>query len=338
MLDILDSVTRWLQEGRQIALATVVQTWGAAPRGVGSKMAVTADMAVAGSVSGGCVEGAVVESALEGLEDGRPRLLTFGVSDDEAWDVGLTCGGSISVFVEPLDTAWWSLLAPQVQQHRPATTVTMLAGDTAGSKLLLGPDGAEAYRSGGFADPVAQALANLEDSESGHREIEGHDVMLERHVPGPQLIIIGGVHVAMPLQAFARELGFRVTLIDPRRVFATRERFPEVDRILHDYPDVALQETGLDHNSYLAVLTHDPKIDDPALIAALQSPAPYVGVLSSPRTHRQRLARLHAAGLGKSQTDRIRTPIGLEIGSRTPEEIALSIMAEIVSVRSGAGA
>ncbi len=336
MLDILDTVNRWLQEGQNVALATVVQTWGSAPRGVGSKMAVTQDMALVGSVSGGCVEGAVVENALEGLEDGRPRMLTFGVSDDEAWDVGLTCGGKISVFVEALDADWWTQLAPHVQQHRPATTITLLDGEAAGSKVLIGPDDSLVYQSAELAPAAAQSLAEKVSARSGHMEHNGQAILVDRHQPGPQLILVGGVHVAMPLQAFARELGFRVALIDPRKVFATRERFPDVEQILHSYPDKALQQLGLDSDSYLAVLTHDPKIDDPALLTALPSPAHYVGVLSSPRTHKQRLQRLHNAGLTKAQTDRIRTPIGLEIGSRTPEEIALSIMAEIVSVRSGA--
>lgn len=338
MLDILDTVSRWLREGQQVSLATVAQTWGSAPRHPGSKMAVTQDMALVGSVSGGCIEGAVVESALEGLEDGRPRLLSFGVSDDEAWEVGLTCGGRISVFVEPLDSAWWSRLLPHVEQHRPATTLTLLEGDLAGSKALVGPDGALEYRSRALDEELAQTLYNAAGRRNGSVEIDGYKVLVDRHQPGPKLVIVGGVHVAMPLQAIARELGFRVSIIDPRRVFATPERFPQVDRILHSYPDKALPEIGLDSDTYLAVLTHDPKIDDPALLTALPSAIPYVGVLSSPRTHRQRLARLHDAGLSEEQTDRIHTPIGLEIGSRTPEEIALSIMAEIVAVRSGVSA
>ena len=335
MLDILDTVSQWLQQGERVSLATVVQTWGSAPRAAGSKMAVTQDMALVGSVSGGCNEGAVVESALEGLADGRPRMMSFGVSDDEAWDVGLTCGGRISVFVEPLDPAWWSTVTPHIQRHQPATTVTLLDGDDAGGKVLLGPDGQLEFRSPALDLAVAQQLSLVNETRSGRAAIDGHDVLVDRHEPGPQLIIVGGVHVAMPLQAFARELGFRVALIDPRRVFATPERFPDVDQILHSYPDKALPQLGLDGNTCVAVLTHDPKIDDPALLTALTGPVPYVGVLSSPRTHKQRLKRLHAAGLTEEQTARIRTPIGLEIGSRTPEEIALSIMAEIVSVRSG---
>ncbi len=338
MLDILDTVSRWLHESRQVSLATVVQTWGSAPRAAGSKMAVTRDLALVGSVSGGCIEGAVVESALEGMEDGHARMLTFGVSDDEAWDVGLTCGGRISVFVEPLDTLWWSKLTPHIRHHRPATSITLLEGELSGAKVLLGPTGEPEYRSEALDDGTVAGMSRAGETRSGRHEIDGHVVMVDRHQPGPRLVIIGGVHVAMPLQNFARELGFRVILIDPRKVFATPERFPDVDQILHSYPDKALDQIGLDSDTWLTVLTHDPKIDDPALLTALPGPVPYVGVLSSPRTHRQRLARLHAAGLTPEQTARIHTPIGLEIGSGTPEEIALSIMAEIVSIRSGVSA
>ena len=335
MLDILETVSRWLQEGQQVSLATVVQTWGSAPRATGSKMAVTQDMALVGSVSGGCIEGAVVETALEGMEDGAARMLTFGVSDDEAWDVGLTCGGKISVLVEPLDATWWSKVSPHIRQHRPATSISLLEGGQSGAKVMLGPSGDLEYRSELLDDGSVAAMTRGADARSGRHEVDGLALLVDRHQPGPRLVIIGGVHVAMPLQKFARELGFRVTLIDPRRVFATAERFPEVDQILHSYPDKALRQIGLDNDTWLAVLTHDPKIDDPALLTALPGPVPYVGVLSSPRTHRQRLERLHAAGLSPEQTSRIHTPIGLEIGSSTPEEIALSIMAEVVSVRSG---
>lgn len=265
-------------------------------------------------------------------------MLTFGVSDDEAWDVGLTCGGKISVFVEPLDTTWWSKVSPHVRQHRPATSISLLEGDQSGAKVLLGPCGGLEYRSELLDDSSVETMSRGADARSGRHEIEGLVVLVDQHRPGPRLIIIGGVHVAMPLQKFARELGFRVTLIDPRRVFATAERFPDVDQILHSYPDKALRQIDLDGDTWLAVLTHDPKIDDPALLTALPGPAPYVGVLGSPRTNRQRLKRLHAAGLTPEQTSRIHTPIGLEIGSSTPEEIALSIMAEIVSLRSGVNA
>ena len=338
MLDILDTVDQWLQQKRRVALATVVETWGSAPRRVGAKMAVTSDMAMVGSVSGGCVETAVIEEALNGLEDSQPRLLTFGVSDDEAWDVGLTCGGKISVFVEPLDVKWWEAVANDVRNNHIATTVTALEGDSAGQKTLVEADGDIQYASPTLDANIREAFIHAARSrlQSGRTEAAAQSVMVDLHQPRPHLIIIGGVHVAMPLQNFARELGFRVSLVDPRQVFATQERFPEVDSISHSYPDKALPQLGLDKNTYIAVLTHDPKIDDKALITALPTDVPYIGVLSSSRTHEKRLQRLGEAGLTQTQMDRIRTPVGMDIGAQTPEEIALCILAEIVAVRNGA--
>lgn len=337
MLDILDTVDLWIQQKRRVALATVVETWGSAPRRVGAKMAVTSDMAMVGSVSGGCVETAVIEEALNGLEDGKPRLLTFGVSDDEAWDVGLTCGGKISVFVEPLDVKWWKAVADDVRSNHIAATITVLEGDAAGQKALVDASGDIEYASPALDAQVSATFAQAADSrlQSGRTEAAAQPVMVDLHQPRPHLIIIGGVHVAMPLQKFAREVGFRVSLVDPRQVFATQERFPEVDSISHSYPDKALPQLGLDKNTYIAVLTHDPKIDDKALITALPTNVPYVGVLSSSRTHEKRLQRLAETGLTQAQMDRIRTPIGINIGAQTPEEIALCILAEIVAVRNG---
>ncbi|HLV34268.1 MAG TPA: XdhC family protein [Spirillospora sp.] len=338
MLDILNTVDQWIADKRQIALATVVETWGSAPRGVGSKMAVTADMAMIGSVSGGCVETAVIEEALESLQSGKPRLLHFGVSDDTAWDVGLTCGGQISVFVEPLDARWWNVVGDAARSDRLATTVTLLEGEAAGQKALFDATGSTVYTSPALTPELCAPLAEVAQSQnrSGRAIAAEQPVMIDLHFPRPHLILIGGVHVAMPLQAFAHQLGFRVSVIDPRQVFATPERFPDVETILHSYPDKALPQLGLDRNTYVAVLTHDPKIDDGALITALSSPVPYVGVLSSKRTHQQRLQRLREAGLTPEQLERIRTPIGLDINAQTPEEIALCIMAEIVAVRNGA--
>ena len=335
MLDIIETVNNWRKQKRKIALATVVETWGSAPRRVGAKMAVTDDMAMVGSVSGGCVETAVVQEALESLEDGRPRLLNFGVSDDTAWDVGLTCGGKISVFVEPLDADWWQIVSEAVLEDQYTVSSTVLEGDSAGQKLTTSADNSVTYQS--VADEVAKQIADssAKVQQSSRHELAELNVMVDVHQPRPHLIIIGGVHVAMPLQSFARQLGFRVSIIDPRQVFATEDRFPDVDAIMHSYPNRALPQLGLDRGTYLAVLTHDPKIDDPALITALPSPAPYIGVLSSSRTHERRLGRLRDAGVDESLFSRINTPIGLEIGAKTPEEIALAIMAEIIAVRNG---
>ncbi len=337
MLDILDTINRWLAEEQPVALATVVKTWGSAPRRVGSKMAVTVGAAMIGSVSGGCVEGAVVEEAVAGLRDRRPRLLKFGVADDMAWEVGLTCGGSIEVFVEPLDSLWWEALADLAKKDRFGATVTVMTGAHIGAKVLL--DGASdvLYRTPNLDDELLAAMKSVaaESRASGITMIGETRVMVDMQVERPHLILIGGVHVAIPLCAMAAQVGFRVSIVDPRAAFASAERFPDVANISHSYPDRALPQLGLDRSAYLAVLTHDPKIDDKALITALPAKIPYVGVLSSGRTHRQRVARLREAGLSDELIAQIRTPIGIDIGASTPEEIAVCILAEIIAVRNG---
>ena len=337
MRDITETINRWLSEEREVALATVAKTWGSAPRREGSKMGVNADMAMIGSVSGGCVEGAVVEEAIAGLRDGKPRLLKFGVADDLAWEVGLTCGGSIEVFVEPLDPLWWDALTDLARDDRFGATAAIMAGEHIGAKVLLDAAGAVLYRSPKLDDELLAELkaAAADAKKSGITTIGETRVMVDLQVERPHLILVGGVHVAIPLQAMATQVGFRVSIIDPRAAFASDERFPDVANILHSYPDKALPQLGLDRSAYLAVLTHDPKIDDKALIAALPAGIPYIGVLSSGRTHRQRVARLKEAGLSDALIAQIRTPIGIDIGASTPEEIAVCILAEIIAVRNG---
>ncbi len=337
MLDILATMNRWLAEERAVALATVVKTWGSAPRREGSKMGITREPAMIGSVSGGCVEGAVVEEAVAGLRDGRPRLLKFGVADDMAWEVGLTCGGSIEVFVEPLDSIWWDAVAELAESDIFGVTVTLMDGDLIGEKVLLDATGNVLYKTGNLADDLLASLktAAAKSSKSGITTLGETRVMVDLQVERPHLILIGGVHVSIPLQKMAAQVGFRVSIVDPRSAFASRERFPQVANILHSYPDKALPQLGLDRSTYLAVLTHDPKIDDKALITALPANIPYVGVLSSGRTHRQRVARLKEAGLSDDLIAQIRTPIGIDIGASTPEEIAVCILAEIIAVRNG---
>lgn len=337
MLDILDTMNRWLEEDRQVALATVVKTWGSAPRQAGSKMGITAEMAMIGSVSGGCVEGAVVEEALASLKDGRPRLLKFGVADDTAWEVGLTCGGSIEVYVEPLNQAWWQALSGLAQNDRLGMTITLLEGDQIGEKALLDAQAQVLYQTDKLSDEMLAAMKALPrmTSKSGVQKMGETRAMVDLQAQRPHLILVGGVHVSIPLQEMAGRLGFRVSIVDPRSAFASAERFPNVANILHSYPDKALPQLGLDGSTYLAVLTHDPKIDDKALITALPANIPYIGVLSSSRTHRQRVARLKQVGLSDDLIAQIRTPIGIEIGASAPEEIAVCILAEIIAVRNG---
>ncbi len=287
-----------------------------------------------GSVSGGCVETAVVQEGLDSLADGKARLLDYGVSDDTAWDVGLACGGKMSVFVEPLDRTAWQKVRDAVQQNRPITSITVLAGEKAGQKIVIEQD---KITYSNMDDKLAALMvtdtARFRLTTRTH--IHDLDVLVEVYRPAPRLITIGGAHVAIALKDLAHMMGFRVIVIDPRRAFATKERFPDVEAISHLYPDKALPDIGLNADTYIAVLTHDPKIDDPALKTALPSPVPYIGVLSSTRTHQKRVERLTAAGVDPELMKRIRTPIGLNIGAKTPEEIALCIMAEIIAVRNG---
>lgn len=338
MQEIADAVTAWLEQDKTIALATVTRTWGSAPRREGAKMAITSEQAIAGSVSGGCVEGAVIEHSQKVLKSGKAKLLDFGVADDVAWDVGLTCGGSIQVFVESLNVEWWRVASQLLDEERAFTTITIIDGEQAGAKALFTFDGTMQYHSDTLSEKQQSEFAQIARQTQTTQTIETQDttVLVDVVASRPHLIIIGGVHVAIPLTQIAHTLGFRVSIIDPRRVFATEERFPDVNAIMHSYPDRSLPELGLDKNTYLAVLTHDPKIDDKALITALPSDAPYIGVLSSRKTHQKRIERLKAAGLSDELIERIYTPIGLNIATRTPEEIALSIMAQIIAVRNGA--
>ncbi len=339
MYDIAPEVEKWILEGRQIALATVVRTWGSGPRREGAKMAVTGELLTVGSVSGGCVEGSVIETAQQCLEDGQPRRLHFGISNDLAWEVGLTCGGELDVWVEPLDQGWWTAVRESSTRNQPVVTLLPLEVTVGAGKAIVDTHTNLVFPrspgSGSPAQPMLDAAVQaLTARRSGIFSAESGEFFLDCHLPRPRLIIVGGAHVAVALQSFARTLGFRVILVDPRGTFATPQRFPDVEKIILEYPQDALPRLNLDADSYLAVLTHDPKIDDPTLLHALPSAAPYVGVLSSRKTHKERTSRLIEAGLDPALLDRIRTPIGIDIGARTPEEIALAVMGEIVKVRN----
>lgn len=337
MLDIMQSVEAWLADDEKIALATVTRTWGSAPRREGSKLAVKADLAMIGSVSGGCIEGAVIEEALDSLKKNKPHLLSFGVADDTAWEVGLTCGGRINVFVEGLDKEWWNLVKERSSNNLSTTTITVLDGNLAGEKAMFDEQNEILYQTPRLNNEHVTNFTEIAKTthHSGQITWEASELMVDVLNPRPHLIIIGGVHVAIPLQSMATLMGFRVSIIDPRSAFATDERFPDVDTISHEYPTKALAKLGLDKDSYLAVLTHDPKIDDQALTTALPAGLPYIGVLSSRKTHEKRSARLREAGIDNELIQQIQTPIGVDLGGRTPEEIALGIMAEIIAVRNG---
>ena len=328
--DALHPAVEWLGTGEDVALATVTRTWGSAPRPAGSQMAVRRDGAFAGSVSGGCVEGAVIDEAQAALADGKVRNLSFGVSNEEAWSVGLACGGTIEIHVAPARAPGLREALALADKARAKNRAVVLASNlTTGATRILYPD-----------EPGADALS-IAAKDAARRDQavramhEGADWFLTVFNPPLDLAVIGAVHIAQPLVAMAKLAGYGVRVIDPRTRFATPERFPDAT-LVHEWPDEALDRTPLTARSALVALTHDPKLDDPALTAALRSPAFYIGALGSRQTHARRLERLAALGFSPDELKRMRGPIGLAIGARSPAEIAVSILAEMTAILRGA--
>jgi xanthine dehydrogenase accessory factor len=338
MREIIQEIDRWLEQGQSIALATVVQTWGSSPRRVGAKMAVTPAGQIAGSVSGGCVEGAVVEAAFEVLKSGQPQLLHFGVSDETAWEVGLACGGQIAVFVNLLEAGFYQMLRNILAQEGAFAVVTLLRGAAqwVGQSLIMRSDGELMGNLPPEVTPFAvqAALRALETGRSERIEIPAGEVFCEVYQSAPTLVMVGGVHIAIALAALARTLGYQTVVIDPRRAFGSPERFAHADRLIQAWPDEALTQIEITPNTAIVMLTHDPKLDDPALKIALPSPAFYVGALGSRKTQQARRERLLAAGADPALLARLHGPIGLDIGAQTPEEIALAILAEVTAARN----
>ena len=304
----------WKDAGHDVALAFVMKTWGSSPRPVGSVMVIRDDMAVEGSVSGGCVESAVIEAGIESLATGTGQRLDFGVADARAWEVGLSCGGQIAVLVTPV-----------AEGGLPASTLDGLAGDIAGRRdAVVSLDAANGVQLQTHIEAGSGSSA-LSDDESS---------FTFRQVPPRRIIVVGGVHITQFLAPMARQAGYDVVIIDPRAVFSAAERFPESE-CLTAWPDEAMAELGLDSRTAVVTLTHDPKIDDPGLQAALASDAFYIGCLGSRRTHAARCGRLSEAGQSDAQLARLHGPVGLDIGARTPAEIAVSILAQIIAVEAG---
>lgn len=351
MLDVINALRHWQPRGEPIAIATVVRTWGSAPRQAGAKLAVTASGSITGSVSGGCIEGAVFEACQAVIAIGHARLLHFGVADETAWDVGLACGGAITVFVQRFDLHD-ELLIRTVTATEPVAAVTLIALPSSthnlmiGTRMLVWADGRSAGSLGStHLDTALTPLvrASLLIGETRVVEVpvfagseSAATLFIESFVPPPTLFIVGAVHIAVALVTLAKTLGFRTVVIDARPAFATVERFAHADELIIAWPDEALAGR-LNQYSYVAVLTHDPKLDDPALTIALASNARYIGALGSPSTHAKRKRRFHEAGFSDAQLGRIHAPIGLPIGARNAEEIALSIIAEVVKTRRNAG-
>lgn len=305
----------WHCAGRGVALATVVQTWGSAPRQAGSQMVIDATGAMAGSVSGGCVEGAVVTEAVEAIANGQQRLLHFGVSDDDAFAVGLACGGEIKVLVEPVGTVI------------PLETLRELVARRARGEAVAYVTG---LHSGGPELRSGDAFPERFRRDQSGIEVDAKTFVCV-HNPPLRLVIVGAVHIAQCLVPMAQACGYDISVIDPRPAFASPDRFGDVD--LHDaWPQDVLAQMMRDGRTAVVTLAHDPKIDDPAIMAALQADVFYIGCLGSKRTHAKRLARLTQAGWDTAQLTRIHGPVGLPIGGRQPAEIAISIMAELTQV------
>ena len=311
--DIPETALRWHSEGKGAALATVVQTWGSAPRRVGSQLAISGAGEIAGSVSGGCVEGAVVAEALDAIEESKPVMLEYGVSDDDAFAVGLACGGTIRVLVEPVGAVMPVPVLEELVAARAAREpVAYVTGMQ--TKQRLDRQGHE---------------ARFRMDRSGFEE-DG-ETFVGIHNPPLRLIIVGAVHIAQALVPMARIAGYDPLLIDPRDSFASEDRFSG-ETILNDWPDEGVQAYGLDTRTALVLLTHDPKLDDPALEQALASEVFYIGALGSTRTHARRVERLTAKGFTADQIARIHGPVGLDIGAAGPAEIAVSILAQMTDV------
>lgn len=349
MRELLDDLERWRRAGRRVAVAQVVRMVGSGPRDPGAVMAVNEDGEVIGSVSGGCVEGAVLTEALSVLRQGTPKLVTYGIADDDAFAVGLTCGGTIHVFIDALEPKIDDCIRDALRAGEPSALATVIEGPGIGSKMLVRPDRAPI---GTLGDPdldrvvTRDALAELEAGRTGLRHYgrhgearreEGVTVFVQSFADPPRMFIFGAIDFTAALARLGKILGYRVTVCDARAVFATPARFPMADEVVSEWPDRYLDKAGstLGARDAVCVLTHDPKFDVPAILAALETSVGYLGVMGSRRTHEKRLARLHEAGISDDGLARLMAPVGLDIGARTPEETAVAICAEIIARRTG---
>jgi xanthine dehydrogenase accessory factor len=346
MKDVLDHVERWLADGKRVGLATVIGTERSAPRDPGAVMAVTEDLEVAGSVSGGCVEAAVIEEAAEVIRTGRPRRVTYGISDEDAIAVGLSCGGIVHIFVERLPGAAeiFAAFARAVRKDLPVALATEVTGPHAGAKMLVAPD----RTLGGFGDPAldgevtADARAMLDRAQTGARrygagarERTDVEVFINSFAPAPAMYLFGATTHAAAVARIGKFLGYRVTVCDARAALATRARIPAADAIAVEWPDEFLARSPVDRRTVICILTHDPKFDLPLLKVALTTSAGYIGILGSRRTHEARRTALREAGVPEAALARVRAPIGLDLGARTAEEVAVAIAAEIIALRYG---
>ena len=327
MRELIPVLERWTREGKTVALASVTERVGSAPRDPGAALAVSSTGEVAGSVTGGCVEPALIREATDVLAGAPGRLCRYGVGDEDGFDVGLSCGGSIAVAVYRLDPQVLAELAAAVAGDRLTALAVRLDEPRFGEQALLGED----------AEPAASTLL-----KSGRAGVvvaaDGGLRFVEPFLPRPDLYAFGvSAHVAA-LVPIARSLGYRVTVCDPRRTLLTRERFPDADALVDEWPDRFLEHARVDHRTAICVMAHALKFDAPALAFALRSPAGYVGAMGSAKMRAARTRRLRELGLGDAELARLRAPIGLDLGARTPEEVAISIAAELIETRTAAAA
>lgn len=345
MRDIINEISPWFDAGQPFALATVTRTWSSSPRPIGAAMAVSASGEVVGSVSGGCVEGALYEDCQQVLATGQQRRVTYGISDDDAFGVGLTCGGIIEVFVQVVDPQSFPefpQVADAISTDRPIGVATLLSdGGTASQRVVF--DTSEARGSLGDREldesVVADARGLLEQGRTrtlmfgphGERRMDEVSVFVESFAPPPRMIVFGAIDFAAAVARIGKFLGYHVVVCDARSLFATKKRFPDADEIVVMWPHKYLQTIDVTERTALCVLTHDPKFDVPLLELALRTKAGYVGAMGSRKTHNDRLQRLREVGLTDAELSRLRSPIGLDLGARTPEETAVSIAAEIIA-------
>ncbi|MEO1054433.1 MAG: XdhC family protein [Bacteroidota bacterium] len=340
MLDIFTQLDHWVHLKKEFALATVVKTWRSAPRVEGSSMAITGNQEIIGSVSGGCIEGAVMKEAFAVLDNGQPRRCSFGVSNEDAWSVGLTCGGQVEVIVEKFmafdneqGQAVWKGLKQAVEQNQGCVLVSSLAESSIEHALVFSDGrqlGMELNQE--LKEQALSAYQHRKNQLITHGEKEFFTTVFPTR---DKLIIIGAAHISVDLVELANFFKFETIVIDPRKVFTDTHRFQNQPSAIHlDWPEEVLPQIDLDENTYAVVLSHDPKIDDPALEMLLNSNVAYIGALGSRKNQEKRRKRLSDAGFNEEQISRIHGPVGLDIGARHPKEIALSIISEMVAVKN----
>ena len=347
MSDLISDIELWLDQGKRIALATVVQKTGSSPGPVGSKMLVSSDGEMFGSVSGGCVESSVIIEALTCIETGTLKLHSYGITDENPWTVGLACGGKIQVFVEPLfdrrihsgfTKSFFKKLKKLSVNEQACSIITLLTGETAGEKILWCNNEISSgdIHAPWFNKQIEMSSKSCLKSGKPHKYIllqknKKVEIFIEPFLPQPRMIIVGAVQIATALVNFAHEIGYKTIVTDPRSAFLTPERFPTADLIIHAWPDNALENIHLNPHDCFVVLSHDEKIDVPALLFALETTCSYIGLLGSRKTRDGIFSLLRQAGISVTKIARIHSPIGLDIGAIRPEEIALAIIAEIIA-------